>query len=66
MHTIYWLSILGQVIGFGVFILSIIGAHLPSTTWQETIYKEMYGPFGLYRWKYLMVGLVSSIVTMTI
>ena len=66
MQTIFWLSVLAQIIGFGVFVLSVIGAHMPSTSSVEQLYKSMYGPIYLYRWSYLTIGIVGLIISLTI
>lgn len=69
MNTIYWLAVLGQVVGYGVFIMSILGAIVMKKytgTVLERLYIAENGITSLLRWRYFLAGLISTTVMVTI
>lgn len=68
MNTIHWLAVFGTIVGFGVFMLSILGVWFMTMygTIQERMMVEVFGWLPAFRWRWLLVGCICLIVGVTL
>ncbi len=68
MNTIYWLAAFGMLLGYGLFTLSAL-AVLANKEWGsgiERIAIEHYGAVYFIQFRWLLIGIVSTIVFATV
>lgn len=68
MNTIYWLSVFGTITGIGIFLLSILGTWLSAKNGSllEQFSISQVGQPACWRWSYLLVGIISLIIWLTL